>query len=101
MVATDSQVYSMQVSGGLTGSMAADNTYTVMLAYFGGSLNVSAGHFCLLADPCHVSCWLACWGRLPQGAGRHCPVLASSGPSCCLGSHPGSWPGAHRVTQAP
>ena len=50
----DSQVYSMQVSGGLTGSMAADNTYTVMLAYFGGSLNVSAGHSCLPGDPCHA-----------------------------------------------
>ena len=54
MVSTDSQVYSMQVSGGLTGSMAADNTYTVMLAYFGGSLNVSAGYQLLACRP--LSC---------------------------------------------
>lgn len=30
VVSTDSQVYSIQVQGGLTGSAAADNTYTIM-----------------------------------------------------------------------
>ena len=45
VVSTDSKTYQMTISGSLTASSAADLTHTIMLAYFGNTLDsaVSSG----------------------------------------------------------
>ena len=45
VVSTDSKTYQITVAGSLTASSPADATHTVMLAYFGGTLDnaVSSG----------------------------------------------------------
>ena len=45
VVTTDSKTYQITVAGSLTASSAADSTHTVMLAYFGSTLDsaVSSG----------------------------------------------------------